>query len=321
MAADTVADAQNANTEGSESVVALQVSFRGQTIPITLPAESNLLALRQALEESTSIPPSHQKLLSKGKQLQGDMPISTLSGSKLMLLGTAPTTITEINSHKPTIRTRSPYAIKLPSSKPASSTPDSTYTFHRLVPLPHLPNAHLARDLLDRLVHDRGIIAIMKKYKWSVGALVEMDPAEHTYVDHKTLGLNRNRGEVIELRIRTDEYAGFRQYRSIRNVLCHELTHNVHGPHDSNFWSLCKKLEREVVSLDPFSERGAHALSSEEVYEGEHDGEVDGGAWEGGTYTLGGQGVDEGLSRRDILADAAMRRMQREKKEEKSGSS
>ena len=136
-----------------------------------------------------------------------------------MLLGTPPTTVTEINSHKPTIRTRSPYAIKLPTSSSASATPDSTYTFHRLVPLPHLPNVNLLEIFLDRLVHDRGIIAIMKKYKWSVGALVEMDPAEHTYVDHKTLGLNRNRGEVIELRIRTDEYAGFRQYRCIPPLL------------------------------------------------------------------------------------------------------
>jgi hypothetical protein len=185
---------------------------------------------------------------------------------------------------------------------------------------------NLARDLLDRLVHDRGIIAIMKKYKWSVGALVEMDPAEHTYVDHKTLGLNRNKGEVIELRIRTDEYAGFRQYRctplpsfksvwlmiAIRNVLCHELTHNVHGEHDSSFWSLCKKLEKEVISLDVFSSQSAHALSNEEIYEGVEE-HVDGGGWEGGTYTLGGD-AHEGVSRRDILADAAMRRMQREKK-------
>ncbi len=158
----------------------------------------------------------------------------------------------------------------------------------------------------------------MKKYKWSVGALVEMDPAEHTHVDHKTLGLNRNKGEVIELRIRTDDYSGFRHYRSIRNVLCHELTHNVHGPHDLNFWNLCKKLEREVVDLDPFSERTARTLGSE-IYEGEQ-GEVDVGGWEGGTYTLGGQGISEGLSRRDILADAAMRRMKKEKKEESSGS-
>jgi hypothetical protein len=101
---------------------------------------------------------------------------------------------------------------------------------------------------------------------------------------------------------------------AIRNVLCHELTHNVHGPHDSNFWSLCKKLEREVVTLDPFS--GGHALSNEEIYEPEEE-HVDGGGWEGGTYVLGGSGseANQGLSRRDILAEAAMRRMQREKKE------
>jgi WLM domain len=97
-------------------------------------------------------------------------------------------------------------------------------------------------------------------------------------------------------------------------VLCHELTHNVHGPHDSNFWSLCKKLEKEVISLDPFSSQSAHALSNEEYFESEEEYHVDGGGWEGGTYTLGGDGSShEGLSRRDILADAAMRRMKKEK--------
>ena len=101
---------------------------------------------------------------------------------------------------------------------------------------------------------------------------------------------------------------------AIRNVLCHELTHNVHGPHDSNFWSLCKKLEKEVIQLDPFSSQSAHALSKDEYYESETE-EVDGGAWEGGTYTLGGDAAHEGLSRRDILADAAMRRMKRDKKQ------
>jgi hypothetical protein len=196
-----------------EPQVTVQVSFRGKSIPVSLPADSTILTLKESLETSISIPPTHQKLLSKGHRLQDTDPLAPLAGTKIMLLGTAPSTVEEINSHKPAIRTRSPYAVKLPTSKSTSSTPDSTYTFHRLVPLSHLPNANLARDLLDRLVHDRGIIAIMKKYKWSVGALVEMDPAENTYVDHKTLGLNRNRGEVIELRIRTDDYAGFRQYR------------------------------------------------------------------------------------------------------------
>src|SRR5262245_15423377 len=89
-------------------------------------------------------------------------------------------------------------------------------------------------------------------------------------------------------------------WAAIRNVLCHELTHNVHGDHDSNFWSLCKKLEKEVVSLDPFSPDSGHLLSNEEYYEAEAEDErVDGGAWEGGTYTLGGDGGShEGLTRR-----------------------
>lgn len=103
---------------------------------------------------------------------------------------------------------------------------------------------------------------------------------------------------------------------AIRDVLCHELTHNVHTPHDSNFWSLCKKLEKEVVSLDPFSSQSAHILSNEEYFEPQEEEHVDGGGWEGGTYTLGGGSEShEGLSRRDILADAAMRRMQKKKEE------
>ena len=102
---------------------------------------------------------------------------------------------------------------------------------------------------------------------------------------------------------------------AIRNVLCHELTHNVHSEHDSSFWSLCKKLEKEVISLDPFSSQSAHSLSNQEFYEPEEEEHVDGGGWEGGTYTLGGE-AHEGLSRRDILAEAATRRMQREKKSE-----
>jgi len=203
------------NNNHPQDTVSLKVSFRGQTLTVSLPNDSTVLTLKESLQQSTSIPPTHQKLLSKGHRLQDTDSIAPFTGTRLMLLGTQPTTVTEINSHKPVVRTRSPYAVKLPSTNKVSTTatPDAVYTFHRLVPLPHLPNVNAARDLLARLVHDRGIIAIMKKYKWSVGALVEMDPAEHTYVDHKTLGLNRNKGEVIELRIRTDEYAGFRQYR------------------------------------------------------------------------------------------------------------
>lgn len=50
-----------------------------------------------------------------------------------------------------------------------------------------------------------------------------MDPLSNTQSSHegttRLLGLNRNRGEVIELRLRTDAYDGYRDYKTIRNTL------------------------------------------------------------------------------------------------------
>ena len=46
-------------------------------------------------------------------------------------------------------------------------------------------------------------------------------------------------GQVLDLigevaRRLADAYDGFRTYREVRRVLCHELTHNVWGDHDNN---------------------------------------------------------------------------------------
>lgn len=148
-----------------------------------------------------------------------------------------------------------------------------------------------------------------------------MNPVEHTQSNHegtsRTLGLNRNAGEVIELRLRTDAYDGYRDYKTIRKTLCHELAHNVHGPHDRNFWDLCKQIEKEVEGADWRS--GGHALADEEYYGGE---DVDDhGGWTGGEFVLGASGiggaastgsaVGAGLSRREVLAKAAEERMKR----------
>lgn len=62
----------------------------------------------------------------------------------------------------------------------------------------------------------------MKQRKWSVGELTELTPFERSI-----LGYNRNAGELISIRLRTDDLSGFRHYDSIRKVLLHELTHNV----------------------------------------------------------------------------------------------
>jgi hypothetical protein len=62
----------------------------------------------------------------------------------------------------------------------------------------------------------------MKTRKWSVGELIELTPFEASI-----LGYNRNAGQLIALRLRTDDLSGFRHYDSVRKVLLHELTHNV----------------------------------------------------------------------------------------------
>lgn len=70
----------------------------------------------------------------------------------------------------------------------------------------------------------------MQKHQFAVGVLTELAPHEQPHL----LGLNVNAGQAIKLRIRTDVYDGFRLYRDIRKVLCHELAHNVWGEHDNN---------------------------------------------------------------------------------------
>jgi len=171
----------------------------------------------------------------------------------------------------------------------------------------------------------------MAKHAWRVGLLTEMDPALHTTHASRTLGLNRNAGEVIELRLRTDAYDGYRDYATIRRTLCHELAHNVWGEHDGRFWKLCKEVEREVEAGDWRS--GGRRLTEEEFYtprQGEAEGEVDDhGGWSGGEFVLGsGEGgsaggsggvvVRDGGARREAAARAAEERAERTRKEKEA---
>ncbi|KAJ9138721.1 Ubiquitin and WLM domain-containing metalloprotease [Pleurostoma richardsiae] len=212
----------------------------------------------------------------------------------------------------------------------ARAAEESTYTFLQLRPLPQFPDPERSLAFLRRLRDDPGIRAAMRRHKFTVGLLTEMDPASYTESSHegttRILGLNRNQGEVIELRLRTDAYDGYRDYRTIRKTLCHELAHNVHGPHDRNFWDLCHQIEREV-------ERGDWKSGGRTVVEGEFAPErsgagdeeevMDHGGWTGGEFVLGGGeagssssssaagSAGEPLSRREILRRAAEERIRK----------
>ncbi|KAB5527681.1 hypothetical protein DKX38_021528 [Salix brachista] len=125
------------------------------------------------------------------------------------------------------------------------------------------PPASEALKRMHMLAADPGIAAIMNKHHWRVGIMTEMAPVGYVGVSPKCiLGFNKNHGEEISLRLRTDDLKGFRKYESIKKTLLHELAHMVYSEHDANFYALDKQLNQEAASLDWTKSRG-HTLSGD----------------------------------------------------------
>jgi len=296
---------------------------------IVFPADATIAELPPEIEDLLSIPPSNQKLLVPKMGLlkppfkDPDLPISALQGKTIRLLGSKPEAVQSVQEasaqaarRQQVISSVSRGTVKKRQKRSGSSS-STQYTFLQVRPLANLPNSDRAARLLAKLKEDPGIRRAMAKHKFSVGLLTEMEPLANTQVTHegvnRLLGLNRNHGEVIELRLRTDAHDGFRDYRTIRKTLCHELAHNVHGPHNRDFWDLCHLIEREVDAND--YNHGGHTVGGGSYYAGpSEDDEIhDDGGWTGGTYVLGGSGggSDAGLSRREVIRRAAEERKKR----------
>lgn len=91
---------------------------------------------------------------------------------------------------------------------------------------PSAPTPSAALALLHRLASDPAITHVMTSHGWRVGLLSEMPPEGRVGVSAVcVLGFNVNRGQEISLRLRTDDYRGFRKYLRIRETLLHELAH------------------------------------------------------------------------------------------------
>jgi hypothetical protein len=183
------------------------------------------------------------------------------------------------------------------------------YGFGSVDTLPNLPHQENAQRLLESLANDPGVRACMTKHKWKVGSLAELYPegkvGESEVCD---MGLNKNKGQQILLRIRTDNLQGFRKILSIRKVLFHELAHNVHSEHDGKFFQFLRQIEQECNAMDWTEGAG---LSTE--------ANADFSVFEGGTFRLGGESGDPtttaSRSRRELAAQAALRRITVEEEE------
>ena len=130
------------------------------------------------------------------------------------------------------------------------------------------------------------------------------------------LGYNVNRGQEIHLRLRTDDLRGFRRYARVRETLLHELTHNVHGPHDVHFKRLCSQLNVECREFDWASRSrdaanrlgGAEAARSSDEETWSED-EAMAATRESSGKPLGGDAVDaEKKTPAEKAAEAARRR-------------
>ncbi|KAI9752958.1 MAG: hypothetical protein M4579_005389 [Chaenotheca gracillima] len=332
-------DHSQEQSQDGEDTLELTIHHHGTPQTFSFHPSANITDLSDAIADTLAIPATHQKLmltprpgLLKPPFSDPDLLLSTLvppTTKKITLMGSTPSEISSLNEQVTSSRARASRPRTVATAKPAhrrdwrKTQDEILYTFTELRPLPHLPRPERSLRFLARLRDDAGIKATMAKHHWSVPLLTEMDPAAHTTHESRTLGLNRNGGEVIELRLRTDAYDGYRDYKTIRKTLCHELTHNVFGEHDRHFWELCKQVEREVEQGDWRS--GGRAVGEEEFYNpddgGVGDEHVDGGGWTGGEYVLGGGGqqqrggVSAGsstLDRREVLARAAEERARRQ---------
>ncbi|ORX54952.1 WLM-domain-containing protein [Hesseltinella vesiculosa] len=297
-----------------------KVAYKGTTYALgQWPLSATIDDVKDWLETETSILKQGQKLLWKGKVLTNDATLESIGiipDAKIMLMGSPQQQIDAVHSMDRTLQQRAKVTAAFarhPKKRTAAgssrSLQDVRYTFHQITVLPEFQGQDKARKLLERLRDDRGIQGIMQHYKWSVGELAELSPFEHAI-----LGYNRNAGERIALRLRTDDLSGFRHYDTIRKVLLHELTHNVWGDHDENFHKLNRQLNKDVITMDvTFGGRTLQAVGPH--FEPEEEEET---GLASGSHRLGGQGTIpiSIAERRERAVQAAMYRLTKQEEQE-----
>jgi len=271
-----------------DRTVKLNVKFQGRKFSLEISSNAPINNIFDYVGEVIDIEQLKCTLIIAGKKfVQNEASQTTVGdlikdGSTIMLVSSATSAIEKIRNFKPDplvkgfleeerdevrrrVRTEqleyeNPWGLKIDQ--------DQEFRFSRFEVLYSRikPTPFDAEKLLKKLSTDPGIIEIMKSRRFKVGTLCELDPedadeeqAAKGEADKCLLGWNRNFGERIALRLRTDDFQSFRKYDSIINTLIHELTHNVHGPHDDKFWSLFNELKTQYSKVHG-SRKGAKML-------------------------------------------------------------
>ncbi|KAF0720044.1 Aste57867_599 [Aphanomyces stellatus] len=239
-------------------------------LPTDVPATAAYV--KQRIEEAINVPRMQQRLIFRGKVLTDDMPVAATDSAVLHILPSE-AEIEAMREREAAAKreheiraTRRVVSIQARNNQLNARTLAMTaYKFHGIETLPNLPDEATARNILDTLAQDPGILAVLAQHKWQVGALAEMFPDGKVGVDPVcVLGLNENKGQRILLRLRTDDLRGFRKYLTIKKVLYHELAHNVQSSagilfiyslgqdvsdHNNEFYQLMRQVENECNAV------------------------------------------------------------------------
>ncbi|KAJ6541860.1 WLM domain-containing protein [Mycena capillaripes] len=106
-----------------------------------------------------------------------------------------------------------------------------------------LPKEERALPMLQRIASL--VKPIMRKHGWVLPVLCEFFPAQDNLI-----GLNVNAGQKILLRLRPAHAPDtFYEEEDVVQTMLHELTHNVHGPHDDKFYKFLSGLQDEYDAL------------------------------------------------------------------------
>lgn len=311
----------------------------------SLSPSSTLSDLRQAIEALTYVPADKQKLLvprSAGitdlnnhqdrdartdVRTLVDVGLAGKADTKLTVLGPSSQELERLYKDESEMQKRNAprqyHPSMLRGTKARNTTqPGSSFSpFDKISAHPTTPESSPLHakviDYLTRLSRDPGILHICSLHNFRIGALTELLPWEHPGL----LGLNENAGQRILLRIRTDDAEGFRDYKTTRRVLVHELAHNKVADHPPEFKILNSELNAQIEAFEKSKQDGTHKLVEGDVYEPSAPTLSSGISSSGGSgHRLGGAANGGGDAvtaeeRRQRILMATMRRLEREEQE------
>ncbi|CAL1381967.1 unnamed protein product [Linum trigynum] len=319
----------------AESLINVTVTWRGKRYEVEIDAGACLKDLGDELRTLTDVEPDTMRLIvPQGKTSKLLSPFSdehshmtlleaSISGEKIVrmmgvfkdevdrVLQNAKSDMRIAGFEEEERRMRQRISVGRPLSL---KLPQGRYIFcdFRTLAIPGLelnPPPSEALKRMHMLAADPGIVAIMNKHHWRVGIMTEMAPIGYVGISPKCiLGFNKNHGEEISLRLRTDDLKGFRKYDSIKKTLLHELAHMVYSEHDSDFYALDKQLNQEAASLDWTKAKG-HTLTRVSHSTDYEEEDFDVANYRNSSQKVGGNVSDQFTSARASSVAAAYQRL------------